>query len=151
MYLRAVVQRVTSSSVSVESEVVGTIGRGFLVLIGVTLDDTDRDVEYMADKIANMRVFDDEDGKLNLSIMDVGGEVLAVSQFTLYGDCRSGRRPSFTQAAPAKHGMELYIKFVDALKKRNIKVEQGIFGADMKVSLVNDGPVTMLLESRKAF
>lgn len=151
MYVRAVVQRVTSSSVSVESEVVGTIGRGFLVLIGVTSDDTDRDVEYIADKIANMRVFDDENGKLNLSIMDVGGEVLAVSQFTLYGDCRSGRRPSFTQAAPADYGMELYRKVVDALRKRNIEVKQGIFGADMKVSLVNDGPVTMLLESRKAF
>lgn len=149
--MRAVVQRVIQASVSVESEVIGTINRGFLVLIGVTSNDTDKDVHYIVDKIINMRVFNDKDGKLNLSILDIDGEVLAVSQFTLYGDCRNGRRPSFTQAAPARQGLEFYKNVIMELKKRNVRVKEGLFGADMKVSLINDGPVTILLDSKKIF
>lgn len=149
--MRAVVQRVRQASVAVEEETVGSIGTGFLVLLGVSSGDSEADVKYIADKVAGLRVFTDEAGKFNLSLSDVGGRVLAVSQFTLYGDVRGGRRPSFTEAAGAEEGKRLYDAFVDALKARGFVVETGIFGAHMDVSLINDGPVTILMDSKKQF
>ena len=149
--MRAVVQRVRQASVAVEEETVGSIGTGFLVLLGVSSGDSEADVKYIADKVAGLRVFTDEAGKFNLSLSDVGGRVLAVSQFTLYVDVRGGRRPSFTEAAGAEEGKRLYDAFVDALKARGFVVETGIFGAHMDVSLINDGPVTILMDSKKQF
>lgn len=149
--MRAVVQRVSSSSVSVDGNVVGKIDKGFNVLLGISVDDTLDDLKYIKDKIVNLRVFEDENGKLNLSLKDVGGELLLVSQFTLYGDCRKGRRPNFMQAKGGDEAKELYEKFVAMCKGEDIKVETGIFAADMKVSIENDGPVTLLLESKKTF
>jgi len=149
--MRAVVQRVEEACVKVDGAEKGRIGKGFLVLLGVGADDTEDDAQYLGDKIAKLRVFEDDDGKMNLSLFDVGGEVLAVSQFTLYGDARKGNRPGFSSAAPPDKGEELYRKFVDTLKKRGLKVEEGVFGAHMKVRLVNDGPVTILLDSKKMF
>ena len=149
--MRAVVQRVRQASVTVEAETVGSIGTGFLVLLGVSSGDSEADVKYIADKVSGLRVFTDEAGKFNLSLSDVGGSVLAVSQFTLYGDVRGGRRPSFTEAAGAEEGKRLYDAFVDALKARGFVVETGIFGAHMDVSLINDGPVTILMDSKKQF
>ena len=149
--MRAVVQRVRQASVTVEAEAVGSIGTGFLVLLGVSSGDSEADVKYIADKVSGLRVFTDEAGKFNLSLSDVGGSVLAVSQFTLYGDVRGGRRPSFTEAAGADEGKRLYDAFVDALKARGFVVETGIFGAHMDVCLINDGPVTILMDSKKQF
>lgn len=149
--MRAVVQKVTSSKVTVDEEVVGQIGSGLLVLLGVTHDDTSKDVDYMIDKITNLRIFEDENGKMNLSLKDVGGEILAVSQFTLYGDCRRGRRPSFSDAARPEVANPLYEEFVKKVKDQGINVGTGKFGAHMMVDLTNDGPVTILLESRKEF
>lgn len=149
--MRAVVQRVSSSSVSVDGNVVGKIDKGFNVLLGISVDDTLDDLKYIKDKIINLRVFEDENGKLNLSLKDVGGELLLVSQFTLYGDCRKGRRPNFMQAKGGDEAKELYEKFVAMCREEDIKVETGIFAADMKVSIENDGPVTLLLESKKTF
>ena len=149
--MRAVVQKVTSSKVTVDEEVVGQIGSGLLVLLGVTHDDTSKDVDYMIDKITNLRIFEDENGKMNLSLKDVGGEILAVSQFTLYGDCRRGRRPSFSEAARPEVANPLYEEFVKKVKDQGINVGTGKFGAHMMVDLTNDGPVTILLESRKEF
>lgn len=149
--LRAVVQRVSSSSVKVNGEVVGAINKGFNVLIGISKDDTIEDLKYIKDKIMNLRVFEDENEKLNLSIKDVSGELLIISQFTLYGDCRKGRRPNFMGALGGDEAKKLYEDFLKLFEGEDIKVETGIFGADMKVSIENDGPVTLLLESKKEF
>ena len=149
--MRAVVQRVSYSNVKVEGDTVGEIKNGLLVLIGVTHDDTSEDVDYLVDKTVNLRIFEDENDKMNLSLKDVGGEMLAVSQFTLYGDCRKGRRPSFTNAARPDDADRLYMEFVEKVRLQGINVETGKFGAHMKVELLNDGPVTMLLASDKSF
>lgn len=149
--MRAVVQRVRSASVSVNDETVGRIGRGLLVLLGVGRDDTDDDARYLSEKIVNLRIFDDDEGKMNLSVLDVGGSVLIVSQFTLYGDCRRGRRPSYTESAPPELAKRLYEYFVDVTRGHGLEVQTGIFAARMLVTLENDGPVTILLDSKKVF
>lgn len=149
--MRAVIQRVNSASVSVESQGTVSIGRGYLILVGVGNGDGAADIEWMVEKIGNLRVFDDGEGKLNLSIRDVAGEVLVVSQFTLYGDCRKGRRPSYSDAAPLADAKPLYELFVARLRESGLPVNTGVFQAYMKVGLENDGPVTLLLDSRKAF
>lgn len=149
--MRAVVQKVSSSKVTVDKEVVGSINQGLLVLLGVTHDDTSKDVDYMVDKVTNLRIFEDENEKMNLSLKDVGGEILAVSQFTLYGDARKGRRPSFSEAARPEVANPLYEEFVQKIKNQGINVQIGKFGAHMMVDLTNDGPVTILLESKKEF
>lgn len=149
--MRAVVQKVSSSKVTVDEEVIGQINQGLMVLLGVTHDDTSKDVDYMVDKVTNLRIFEDTEGKMNLSLKDVEGEVLAVSQFTLYGDARRGRRPSFSDAARPEVANPLYEEFVEKVKNQGINVGTGKFGAHMMVDLINDGPVTILLESRKEF
>ena len=149
--MRSIVQRVSRASVNVDGEVIGKIGKGFLVFLGVSDDDDEKDMVYMADKIAGLRVFEDADEKMNLSIEDVGGEFLVISQFTLYGDCRKGRRPSFAAAGKPEHAENIYEKFNDYLKSKGFKVQTGKFGADMKVELLNDGPVTLMLDSKKLF
>lgn len=149
--MRAVVQRVSSGSVAVDNKTVGAIKQGFVVLLGVGQGDEEADARYLAEKIANLRVFEDEQGKMNRSLRDVGGEVLAISQFTLYGDCRQGRRPSFTEAAPAEEANRLYQYFVQELARLEIPVATGIFQEHMQVTIINDGPVTLLLDSRKQF
>ena len=149
--MRAVIQRVEKASVSVEGEIKGQIGAGFLVLIGVEEGDGDADFKYIADKVPNLRVFEDEQGKMNRSLLDVGGELLAVSQFTLLGDARGGRRPSFITAARPETADPMYERLVADWRARGIRVETGVFGAHMKVSLINDGPVTILLDSRRRF
>lgn len=145
--MRAVVQRVSSASVKVAEETVGRIDAGLLVLLGVGREDKEKEAARLADKIAHLRIFEDEDGKMNRSVCDVGGAVLVISQFTLFGDCRRGRRPSYGEAAAPEPARALYRKFVDALKTTGLPVETGRFGAAMAVSLVNDGPVTLLVES----
>ena len=144
-----VIQRVREARVTVDEEVVGEIGRGLLVLVGVHRDDSERDALFLAEKTANLRIFEDEQGKMNLSLLDLGGEggVLAVSQFTLYGDARKGRRPSFVDAAPPELAEPLFERYVEALRQHIARVETGRFGAKMWVHLVNDGPVTLILES----
>ena len=149
--MRAVVQRVTGARVEVAGKSVGEIAEGFLVLLGVARDDAQTDADYLAEKIVNLRVFTDEQGKMNLSLLDTGGAMLVVSQFTLYADTRRGRRPSYIDAAEPDRANALYEYFVERVRAQGIKVETGIFQAMMKVSLINDGPVTILLDSRKAF
>lgn len=149
--MRSVIQRVTRASVTVDGEVVGSIGEGLLVLLGVKVGDTEKDADYMADKLLKLRIFEDENGKMNRSVKDVGGAVLAVSQFTLLGDARHGRRPSFSNAVRPEEANALYEAFCQALRAENIRVETGVFQTDMQVELVNDGPVTILLDSRKGF
>ena len=149
--MRAVVQRVTQASVTVENETVGAIDAGLMVLIGVSKEDTDKDLKYIVEKVQNLRVFDDENGVMNRSVLDVGGSILAVSQFTLYGDARGGRRPSYFTAAGPEMANELYERAVAAWRENGIHVETGRFRTEMKVSLINDGPVTILLDSEKAF
>lgn len=144
-------QRVSRAQVRVDGEVVGSIGAGLLVLLGVETGDSEKDVEYMVDKLPNLRVFEDEAGKMNLSLMDIGGELLAVSQFTLHGDTRRGRRPSFSNAAQPEEAIRLYLQVVEDMKNKGIRVSEGVFRAHMEVELVNDGPVTLLLDSRKVF
>lgn len=146
--MRAVVQRVSSARVLVDGAANGAIDRGLVVLIGVTNDDGPRDVQYIAGKVRDLRIFDDGEGKMNLAIGDVGGAVLAVSQFTLYGDTRRGRRPSWDAAAPAPVARALYEATVTALRENGLRVETGVFQARMALELVNDGPVTLLLDSR---
>lgn len=149
--MRAVVQRVARGSVSVEGNIVGETGPGFVILLGVGRDDGPDDAAYLSGKIANLRVFEDREGKLNCSLLDVGGSVLVVSQFTLYGDCRQGRRPGFSRAAPAEAGRDLYGVFVAGMKDLGVKVATGVFQAHMRVEIINDGPVTLLLDSKKEF
>ena len=149
--MRAVVQRVTCASVTVEGEIIGEIGRGLVVLLGVARDDTPKDAEYLADKIAALRIFDGQEGKMNLSVKDVGGGMLVVSQFTLYGDVRRGLRPSWIDAAPPEVAEPLYEFFVAQAKKSVPHVATGTFRRMMQVGLINDGPVTILLDSRKQF
>ena len=146
--MKAVVQRVSESSVTIDSEVAGKIGAGLMVLLGVGVEDTEKEADYLAEKIINLRIFSDENGKMNLSLLDVGGEMLVVSQFTLLGDCRKGRRPSFIAAADPEKGNVLYEYFVDCIRQKGITVATGRFGTMMDVSLVNDGPVTLVLESK---
>jgi len=147
--LRAVVQRVTRGSVTVKGELVAEIGAGLVVLIGVGSGDTEADAAYLAEKIANLRIFEDKEGKMNLSLLDTMGSVLAVSQFTLYGDCRKGRRPSFSEAAIPEVANELYEDVVNKLKQYGLNVATGCFGEHMVVEIINDGPVTLLLDSKK--
>ncbi|MBE6428881.1 MAG: D-tyrosyl-tRNA(Tyr) deacylase [Planctomycetaceae bacterium] len=147
--MRACVQRVSRASVRVEGETVGKIGNGILVLLGVSAADTEGDLTALADKMAGLRIFEDQDEKMNLSLADVGGEILVVSQFTLYADCRKGRRPSFTDAAPPEKAERFYEIFVDYLRKKGFHVETGRFRTMMEVELVNDGPVTIWLDSQE--
>lgn len=149
--MRAVVQRVTQARVEVDGAVVGAIGRGFLVLLGVARGDTPADAVYLAEKTAGLRIFEDMAGKMNLALAEVGGAVLAISQFTLLGDCRKGRRPGFTDAAPPELADPLYNDYVAALRAVGLEVATGVFRAEMQVHLTNDGPVTLLLDSRKTF
>ena len=149
--MRAVVQRVSRASVTVEQEVVGTIGQGLLVLLGVSNKDTETDARYCVEKILNLRIFEDAEGKMNLSLIDLAGELLVVSQFTLYGDTRRGRRPSFIDAAPPAEANRLYEYFVAECRQQISKVETGQFQAMMDVELLNDGPVTILIDSEKLF
>ncbi len=147
--MRCVVQRVTEASVTVEGEEAGRIGPGLMVLIGVSTEDTETDLKYMAEKVPNLRIFDDENGVMNRSVLDAGGSILAVSQFTLYGDARGGRRPSYIRAAKPEQANLLYERLVSAWREKGLRVETGRFRTEMKVALVNDGPVTILLDSEK--
>ena len=146
--MRIVLQRVAHASVTVDEKVIGKIQRGFLLLVGVTHDDVIEDMEYLVRKIVQMRIFEDEEGKLNRSIQDIGGEILSVSQFTLYAETKKGNRPSFSKAAPGDVAIEMFEQFNGLLRETGIPVETGLFGADMKVELLNDGPVTILLDSK---
>lgn len=150
--MRAVIQRVSSSEVRINNESVGKIAHGLNVLLGIKDDDTEGDMDYIINKLVNLRIFEDADGKMNRSILDVDGELLLISQFTLYGDCRKGRRPGFTRSGPVDQAEKKYAIFVDKLKSQPIKkIETGVFQAEMEVSIVNDGPVTLLLDSEKNF
>ncbi len=146
--MRVVYQRVSEASVWVDGEVVGSVGRGAMLLVGVAAGDDERDAETVAEKVSVLRVHADEAGKMNRSLLDIGGEVLVVSQFTLLGDTRKGRRPSFVKAAPPEEGLRLYQSVCAHLRARGLKVAEGVFGAHMQVRLVNDGPVTLLLDTR---
>ncbi len=144
--MRIVLQRVSQSKVTVDGEITGQIGQGLVLLIGITKGDDESTLKWMADKCANLRIFEDDQGKMNLSLLDVKGEILAISQFTLYGNCQKGRRPSFIEAAPPEIAEPLYLRFVELLKTHRVIVETGIFGAHMDVEIHNDGPVTLVLE-----
>ena len=144
--MKLVIQRVKWASVKVNDEIIGKIDKGFLVLLGVGPEDTEEKADYLVQKLIKLRIFEDENGKMNLAIKDIGGELLIVSQFTLYADCTGGNRPSFTNAAKPEKANELYEYFMQKCKEQNVKVEHGEFGADMKVELLNDGPVTIILE-----
>ena len=145
--MRVVLQRVREASVEVEGKTVGKIGKGLVLLIGITTRDSEKEVGYLADKCVNLRIFEDAQGKMNLSALEVGAEVLVISQFTLYGDTRKGRRPSFTEALKPEEAEKLYLKFIDYLKEKGLKVEHGVFGAKMLVKIFNDGPATFILDS----
>jgi D-tyrosyl-tRNA(Tyr) deacylase len=147
--MRAVVQRVSEARVEVDGNVTGSIGRGLVVLLGVGQDDTEKDADYLADKVAGLRIFPDEAGKMNKSVADYGGALLIVSQFTLYGDCRKGRRPSFDHAAAPELANRLYEYFVAQVRRRSLRAETGVFQACMAVHLINDGPVTLILDSNR--
>lgn len=144
--MRVVLQRVTSASVQVADEIVGQINHGILALVGVAHGDTDDEARWLANKTVELRIFQDEQDKMNRSLIDVGGAVLVVSQFTLLGDCRKGRRPAFTAAGPPDLADRLYLRYAESIAERGLQVERGVFAADMKVSLVNDGPVTMIID-----
>jgi len=147
--MRALLQRVTQASVVVEGSVVGKIGAGLLILLGVSKPDTTVDAGFLVDKVVNLRIFPDAGGKMNRSLLDTGGSLLVVSQFTLYGDCRKGRRPGFDAAAPAEQARALYESFVEIARRSGLRVETGVFQAHMEVALVNDGPVTLMLETNE--
>ena len=149
--MRVVLQRVSSASVTVDGKIIGQIEKGLLVLLAVCDDDGEEDLKYMTEKICGLRIFEDQDGKMNLSVRDIQGELLVVSQFTLFGDCRKGKRPSFSSAGRPDYAKEMYEKFIECIRGEGLKVENGKFGADMKVSLLNDGPVTLLIDSKKVF
>lgn len=149
--MRAIIQRVSEAEVVVDNEVTGKIQQGLLVLLGVEEGDSQKDCDYLADKVAGLRVFDDAEGKMNLAVTDVDGKLLVVSQFTLLGDCRKGRRPSFVDAAPPEIGQQQYEAFCQRIREQGIDVETGRFRSHMQVQLVNDGPVTLMLDSRKRF
>ncbi len=149
--MRVVIQRVSEASVTVDQQTVGAIGQGLMVLLGVAQGDTSQEAKSLAEKTAGLRIFEDDAGKMNRSVEEIGGSLLVVSQFTLLGDCRKGRRPGFTDAAPPELADQLYEEYVAALRSRGVNVATGVFRADMQVALVNDGPVTMLLDSRKQF
>jgi D-aminoacyl-tRNA deacylase len=146
--MRVVVQRSKNAKVTVNGEVSGQITKGLVLLVGVTHNDKEEDAVFLADKIVNLRIFEDDAGKMNLSLLEVGGEILSVSQFTLYGDCRKGRRPNFMEAARPEQANQLYERFNQLLREKGIRVETGIFGAMMDVELINDGPVTLIVESK---
>lgn len=146
--MRVVVQRSKNAKVSVNGEITGQISKGLVLLVGVTHQDKEEDAAFLAEKIVNLRIFEDDAGKMNLSLLEVGGEILSVSQFTLYGDCRKGRRPNFMEAARPEQANQLYEVFNGLLREKGIKVETGIFGAMMDVELINDGPVTLIVESK---
>ncbi len=149
--MRVMVQRVSKASVTVEEKVVGSIGKGLLLFVGITHTDSQKDVNWLAKKVLNLRIFEDEEGKMNQSLLDVGGSILCVSQFTLYGDARKGNRPGFSEAAPPEEAQKTYLAFIDSLKQTGkVLVETGKFAAMMQVSLINDGPVTLMLESPPA-
>jgi len=145
--MRAIIQRVKRGSVKVDGEVVAEIGRGLVVLLGIRNSDTEKDMNYLAEKIANLRIFEDEQGKFNFSLKDVGGEILVVSNFTVYGDTKKGRRPSFTEAASPETARVLFERFLEILKAQEVPVKTGIFQAMMEVEIINDGPVTVIVES----
>ena len=149
--MRVVIQRVSEASVTVDRQTVGAIGQGLMVLLGVAQGDTSQEAKFLAEKTAGLRIFEDDAGKMNRSVEEIGGSLLVVSQFTLLGDCRKGRRPGFTDAAPPELADQLYEEYVAVLRSRGVNVATGVFRADMQVALVNDGPVTMLLDSRKQF
>ncbi len=149
--MRAVVQRVIKADVTVEDKITGSIDAGLVVLLGVEEEDGEEDAAYLAEKIAGLRIFEDEEGKMNLSVKDVGGALLAVSQFTLYGDCRKGKRPSFIKAARPEKANGLYRRFVTLCQEQELHVEEGIFQAEMLVRIHNDGPVTIMIDSKKVF
>ncbi|MBP7862775.1 D-tyrosyl-tRNA(Tyr) deacylase [bacterium] len=149
--MKLVLQRVANASVTIEGDVAGQIGGGLMVLCGVEHADTTKDSEFLAQKIVDLRIFSDDEGKMNLSLLDIKGEALIISQFTLFADWLKGRRPSFLKAAPPAQGEALYLHFVEQVKSKGVKVETGRFGADMKVSLLNDGPVTLILDSKEKF
>lgn len=149
--MRAVIQRVSSASVTVYSTITGTIEAGLLVLLGIHKDDGEKEIKWMVDKITNLRIFEDKEGKMNYSLIDTNGAMLVVSQFTLYGDCRKGRRPGYSSAAPPEKAKKLYQQFIDTVKQKQIVTASGRFQAHMDVELVNDGPVTLLIDSSKLF
>lgn len=146
--MKIVVQRCKEASVTVEGRVTGAIGPGLMLLVGVTHEDTEQDAKYAADKIAGLRIFEDDAGKMNLSVLDTGGAILSVSQFTLYGDCRKGKRPNFMAAARPEQAEPLYERFNALLREQGLRVETGVFGAMMDVALVNDGPVTLIIDTK---
>ena len=147
--MRAVVQRVKRSHVEVDGKITGQIYKGLMILLGINEDDKAEDIDYMVDKITNLRIFEDDENKMNLSLLDVEGELLVVSQFTLYGDCRKGRRPSFIKAARPEKAQQLYNQFIKKIADMNVKVQSGVFQADMTVYIENDGPVTLIVDSEK--
>ena len=147
--MKAVIQRVKKASVGIENESVGIIGKGLVILLGISETDSEEDVKYLTDKIVNLRIFEDLQGKMNLSCLDIKGEFLVISQFTLLADCKKGRRPSFTEAARPEKAIPLYGKFISFLKETGVKVESGKFGASMLVEIYNEGPVTVILDSRE--
>jgi D-aminoacyl-tRNA deacylase len=149
--MRIVLQRVKSARVDIAGETVGSIGVGLLILLGVTQTDAQQDAEYLAEKVIQLRIFPDEAGRMNRSLLEVRGVLLVVSQFTLYGDCRKGRRPSFDHAAPPEQARALYEHFIQRLKSSNIAVETGVFQAEMEIHLINDGPVTFILDTKRSF